>query len=101
MEEVLIDTDIFIEIFRGDDDLRAELANFHRFTSAIVYIELIQGDTTSRKEITQIKQFLGNTRLLHITESISSQGVALVEEYGPSQGLKLADALICCNSIRI
>jgi len=99
VEEILVDTDIFIEIFRGDDVLRAEIANYHLFTSVVSYIELIQGATTSRKEIQQIKQYLRNTRILHITEDISRRGMELVEHYGPSHNLKLADGLIAATAL--
>lgn len=99
MEEVLIDTDIFIDIFRGDDILRAEIADYHQFTSIITYIELIQGENTSRNDIKKIKYYLSNVRILHLTEGISERAMYLVEEYGPSHNLKLADGLIAATAL--
>lgn len=99
MEEILIDTDILIDIFRGDDVLRTEIANYHQFISVITFIELIQGENTSRKDIEQTKYFLSNIRILHITSPISERGMNLVEKYGPSHNLKLADALIAATAL--
>ena len=99
MEEILIDTNIFIDIFRGNDLLRTEIAGYHQFISLVSYVELIQGENTGRKEIKQIKSFLRNVRILHLTEEISELSMVLVEEYGPSDNLKLADALIAASAI--
>lgn len=99
MEEIIIDTDIFIDIFRGDEELKDDISRYERYTTAITYIELIQGKNTSRKQIREIDKSLSDIHLLHIIDSISRKGVKLVIQYGPSHNLNLADALIAATAL--
>lgn len=99
MAKVLVDTDILIEIFRGNIELDNELKNHECSISAVTFVELIQGENTSRKEIKLINSYIEEFNFLHISEVISMHGVHLVEVYSPSHNLKLADALIAATAI--
>ncbi|HET8865636.1 MAG TPA: type II toxin-antitoxin system VapC family toxin [Gracilimonas sp.] len=99
MAKVLVDTDILIDIFRGNIKLDTELKDHSLSISAVTFVELIQGENTSRKEISLINSYIKEFNFLHISEDISVLGVDLVKEYSPSHNLKLADALIAATAI--
>ncbi|WP_020403355.1 PIN domain-containing protein [Gracilimonas tropica] len=99
MAKILVDTDILIEIFRGNEELHEILQNHDCSISAITYIELIQGENTSRKEIELIESYISKFRFWHISKNISELSIGLVKEYSPSHNLKLADAIIAATGI--
>jgi predicted nucleic acid-binding protein len=50
MEKVLVDSCIFIDIFRGNRQLYQDLLKQKVFLNSIVYMELIQGSRDKTKE---------------------------------------------------
>jgi predicted nucleic acid-binding protein len=58
MAKVLVDTDILIEIFRGNIELDTKLKDHSPSISAVTFVELIQGENTSRKEINLINSYI-------------------------------------------
>lgn len=99
MAKILVDTDVLIEIFRGNKNIDNELQQNECSISAVTYIELIQGENTSRNEIKLIESYISDFKFWHISENISELSIGLVKEYSPSHNLKLADALIASTGI--
>ena len=97
---MLIDSDILIWFFRGNENAKKLLFAFDGFSiSAVNYIELLQG-ATNKNEIRLIRKFLtaSNVEVIPINEEISNKAMIFVEEYSLSHHLMLADALIAATA---
>lgn len=99
MAKVLVDTDVLIEVFRGNHKLDTDLNNLECSISAVTFVELIQGENTSRKEIELINSYIKPFKFFHLSESISILSLELVKEFSLSHNLKLANALIAATAI--
>lgn len=99
MEAKLIDTNIFIDIFRGNIKYHKKLLNLSGYINDIIYIELIQGGQLSKSELREIKHYIRPFIRIHISQQISITAVSLVEQYGAGHGLKLADAFIAATAL--
>ena len=95
---IVVDTDIFIDHFRGVQSASNYLQNIpgtQRATTDINVMELLKGASNSR-EVDLIENFLtrnGFTRL-PVTAMASRQAVQFLKQYSLSQGLSIPDALI-------
>jgi predicted nucleic acid-binding protein len=99
MAAVLIDTDVFIRIFKGDDALEESVLSIDAAINTVVYLELIQGATKSRAEIREIEDYLLQFELIHLDNRICLTTIRLVRTYGNSHNLRLADALIAATAL--
>ncbi len=98
---MLIDTDVLIWYLRGNEKAYHTIEQTNNFQiSVITYMELIQG-MRSKKELTQLRKALKiwNTKVLYISEDISTKAMFYVEEFFLSHSLQLADALIGATAI--
>lgn len=98
---MLVDTDVLIWYMRGSSKaLRAIEALDSLSISMVTYIELVQGLRT-KSELNTLKSFLQSLSVpvLHVTESISSSAMFLVEQHHFSHSLGLADALIAATAV--
>jgi predicted nucleic acid-binding protein len=96
---LIIDTDVLIWFYRGDETARKAVLNAVPFkVSAITYIELLEG-IRNKDELGKLKKdFSGwGVEILHINESASLKATALVERYKLSHNLGLADSLIAAT----
>ena len=71
MEAKLIDTNIFIDIFRGNIKYHQKLQNLSGYSNDIIYIELIQGGQLSKSELREIKHYIRPFIRIHISQQIS------------------------------
>ena len=99
MEAKLIDTNIFIDIFRGNETYHRKLSDINGHINDVIYIELIQGGRLNKSDLREIKKYIRPFRRLHISQQISITAVTLVEQYGAGHGLMLADALIASTAM--
>jgi predicted nucleic acid-binding protein len=99
MEKKLIDTNIFIDIFRGNIKYHHKLTKLSGYINDIIYIELIQGGQLKKSELREIKHYIRPFIRIHISQQISITAVSLVEQYGASHGLTLADAFIAATAL--
>lgn len=98
---MLIDTDVLIWAFRGNERASDYLDDHPGFTISIVtYMELIQG-ACNRAEMQLIRRTLRfwEARIEQIDENISSRAAFLVEEYSLSHSMAMADALIASSAL--
>jgi predicted nucleic acid-binding protein len=100
--DLIIDTDILIDAFRGD---RAATAYLRRHTahgvigvSTITHLELLVG-CRNLIEQRRIERFLQRFEAVMVNEETSVTAVELMRTYRLSHGLLLADALIAATAL--
>jgi len=98
---LLCDTNIFIEVFRRNAVIRAELEKIGQNNIAVSDItlsELFYG-VRNKAELKMIRNDLSTVSVLHINEEISEMAVGMVEQYCLSHKLDIEDALIAATAI--
>jgi len=98
---VIFDTNILIEIYRGNDDIREKIYahNFENiYISDITVSEFLIG-ARDKKELYRIKKILKYYAAIPINASISQLAVELYETYSLSHKPSIPDLLIAATSI--
>ncbi len=99
---VIVDTDILIDIGRGDETAIAYLGSLERnkalAVSVVTYMELIIG-CENKREQRAVKRFIKRFEVMALAETITEKAVELLLEYRLSHGLLIADALIAATAI--
>jgi len=98
---MLIDTDVIIWYMRGNPNALKVLENHKGFTiSVVTYMELVQG-MRNKKELAALRRALKSwgTKIIYITEEISSKAMFYVEQHYLSHSMQLADALIGATAV--
>ena len=98
---LICDTNIFIEIYRCNVAVCAELEKIGHGNIAVSDItrgELFYG-AINKVELKLIRNDLDNVTVLHINEKISEMAVNLVAKYCLSHTLDIEDALIAATAI--
>lgn len=98
---MLIDTDVLIWYMRGNKKAYKTIEKETNFSiSVVTYIELVQG-MRNKNELNCLRKSLRewNTKLLYISEEISSKAMFYVEQHYLSHSLQLADALIGATAV--
>ncbi|MBD2481452.1 type II toxin-antitoxin system VapC family toxin [Planktothrix sp. FACHB-1365] len=102
MKQILIDTDILIDVFRGIEPainrLQDESKTALLSISVVTEMELMVG-CRNKSEQQQLTVFLSSYGILKINESISDQAIELLRQYRLSHGLLIPDALIAATAI--
>ena len=101
MTMLLCDSNIFIEVFRRNATIRAELEKIGQSNILISDIsrgELLYG-AINKIELKMIQDDLAKISALHINEEISQMAVNLVEQFCLSHKLDIDDALIAATAI--
>ncbi|MGV3527011.1 MAG: type II toxin-antitoxin system VapC family toxin [Candidatus Sericytochromatia bacterium] len=102
MEKVLIDTSIFIDLFRGDKHIAQQLSDINSVLHPIVHMELLQG-ARNKAELHKIDTFLGKCASLDCGAELWSDTLLLIRQFAKSHGLAIPDALIAaaCRRYRV
>ena len=98
---MLIDTDVIIWYMRGNSNAFKAIEKYKGFTiSVVTYMELVQG-MRNKKELALLRKSLKswNTKIIYITEEISSKAMFYVEQHYLSHSVQLADALIGATAV--
>lgn len=98
---MLIDTDVIIWYMRGNANSLKILAENKGFSiSVVTYMELVQG-MRNKNELAALRKALKgwNTKIIYITEEISSKAMFYVEQHYLSHSMQLADALIGATAV--
>ena len=61
-------------------------------------MELVEG-CRNKRELTETIEFLGEFKLIHLSEQISQKAIELIESYKLSHGLLIPDAIIAATAI--
>ncbi len=98
----IVDTDILIDVARGDSDAADCLLQLEKISplavSAVTQMELIVG-CRNKKELQDLEKFLHRFQVLKITDQISNCAVDLLQQYFLSHGLWIADGLIAATAL--
>ena len=98
---MLIDTDVIIWYMRGNaNSLKILAENKGCSISVVTYMELVQG-MRNKNELAALRKALKswNTKIVYITEEISSKAMFYVEQHYLSHSMQLADALIGATAV--
>ena len=98
---MLIDTDVIIWYMRGNSNALEAIEKYKGFSiSVVTYMELVQG-MRNKKELSLLRKALKswNTKIIYITEEISSKAMFYVEQHYLSHSVELADALIGATAV--
>jgi predicted nucleic acid-binding protein len=99
---IIIDTDILIDVGRGDktaiDYLQLIDRQLQLTISVVTQMELIIG-CRNKVELQDLRKFLQHFQILKLTENITGRAVDLLEQYRLSHSLLIADALIAATAI--
>ena len=94
----LPDTNVFSQIFKGNQTVTSYIEKLQVVVDATIYIECLQG-SKSNEEKRIVKKVLDNFPLLLIDSDISQLAIDLIDTYSNSHGLLLADALIAASAL--
>lgn len=98
---ILCDTNIFIEIYRGNEtiiEIIKEIGQQNVAISDVSCAELLYG-ARNKKELQAIRNDIDSLIVLPIDSNISKFAVDLVEKYSISHKLSLPDAIIGATAI--
>jgi len=97
---ILCDTNIIIEVYKGNDKVINVLEKIGQNNIAISDVtcaELLYG-ARNKKELQMIKKDLKKLLVFSINEAISSKAINLIEKFTLSNHLNLPDALIAATA---
>lgn len=98
MEKVIVDSCIFIDIFRGDSLLANKLKDIIVCINPVIYMELLQG-SRNKPELEKIDKILSKFELIIFDEDISKTSIDLIKKYSKSHGLLFPDSMIASTCL--
>lgn len=102
MAQILVDTDILIDVANNDATAKARLTTESQTSSlavsTVTVMELIVG-CRNKSELQTLNRFLSQFQILTLTNQISDRATQLLQDYFLSHGLLIADALIAATAI--
>lgn len=99
MEKIVLDTNILIEILKGNHKTIKDIEKFDFLCiSEVTAMELYYG-AFDKKELTKLKKFIELFEILHIDLDISKLASELVYDYAKSHSLNIPDSLIAATAI--
>jgi predicted nucleic acid-binding protein len=100
MEVILLDTNILIQILKGDNKTvkTVEDIDDHIAISSISAMELYFG-AFDKNETKKIEKFLSLFEVLHIDKEVSIKATKLIKQYAKSHSLDIPDSLIASCAI--
>jgi predicted nucleic acid-binding protein len=102
MALTIVDSDILIDVARGDGEAIGYLSRLEKTSelaiSVITHLELIVG-CRNKTELQDLEKFLNRYRILKLTDQISDRALDLLKQYFLSHGLLIADGLIAATAL--
>lgn len=98
---VLCDTNIIIELYKGNPEIVKSLRSIGQENIAVSIItagELIFG-AINRRELNKIKKDLASLNVLDIEKSVGNKFIELMTEYALSHQLSLPDGFIAATAM--
>jgi len=100
LEKIVLDTNILIEILKGNEAVTRKLESLETdfCISSITTMELYYG-ALNKAELFQLKKFISLFEVIELSENISSISTELIFEYAKSHNLAIPDSLIAATAI--
>ena len=98
MDKILVDTNVFIEIFKGKKELLDYISSYDVFVNPIIMMELYIG-AFNKNEIKKFEDFFKSFNVVMLNEKVSRLAIELVKTYSKSSGLLLPDAFIAATCL--
>ena len=98
MAESIVDANVLIALFRGNDSLEEFLESLDCAVDTTVYEEVIQG-AKNKAEVARLEKALNTFQIIHFNESTSLRTIDLLRTYSKSHGLLLGDAIIAATCL--
>ncbi len=98
MDKILVDTIVFIEIFKGKKELLAYIRSYDVFVNPIIMMELYIG-AFNKNEIKKFENFFKSFNVVMLNEKVSRLAIELVKTFSKSSGLLLPDAFIAATCL--
>ncbi|NCJ06772.1 PIN domain-containing protein [Synechococcales cyanobacterium C] len=102
MTQILVDTDILIDVANDDAIAKERLAHESETNnltvSTITVMELTVG-CRNKVELQALSQFLSQFQVLTLNSQVSDLATQLLQKYFLSHGLRIADTLIAAAAI--
>ncbi len=100
MEAVILDTNVLIEILKGNQDTINVLNNLKvKFKiSSITEMELYYG-AKNKQEQFKLEKFISLFEIIHINTEISKKSISLIKKYAKSHNLDIPDSLIASTAL--
>lgn len=98
---VLCDTNVFIKLFRGDQEVISrlgEIGSENVLMPVITAMELFSG-VQNKKDLQRMKREISSYNIFQLDERSSKISLELLENYRLSHGLQIPDALIASMAI--
>ena len=98
---ILCDTNIIIELLKGNGKLISYVEKLGLDTIAISSVTLMElyFGAFNKTELQKIKKYMQGIPVLRIATNISETAVSLIEQYAKSHTLNIPDALIAATAI--
>jgi predicted nucleic acid-binding protein len=100
--DVIVDTDILIDIARSIPEALTYVANLEQRAilgiSSVTYMELLIG-CRNKTEQRKVERFVRRFELAKLNELIADRAIALLQQYRLSHGLLIADGLIAATTL--
>jgi hypothetical protein len=93
--KVLIDTNIALYLFRGDQNLGSTLQGIETYVSFVNELELLGFKGITQQEVSWIELFLDECSVVDINKGIKDITIDLRRQYS----LKLPDAIVAATAI--
>ena len=98
---ILCDTNIIIEILKGDEKTIKIIESIgleNLAISSVTVMELYFG-SFNKRELNKIKKHLKALNIVHFDKDISELAICMIESYGKSHGLQIPDAIIAATAL--
>jgi len=98
---IMCDTDVIIEILKGNEKIIKTIESIgleNIAISSITVMELYFG-ALNKKELDKIKKHLKALNIVHFDNDVSELAVSMTESYSKSHGLQIPDAIIAATTL--
>ena len=102
MEKIVLDTNILIEILKGNPETVTKVQSFENelCISAITVMELFYG-AINKAEVKKLENFILLFTVIHTNENISRKAINLVKQYAKSHTLDIPDSIIASTALTL
>ena len=100
MEKIILDTNILIEILKGDRKTieKVESLGCELCISSVTAMELYYG-AINKAEVSKLEKFISLFTLIYPDETVSQKAMELVKRYAKSHSLDIPDSIIAATAL--